>query len=321
MKKIFKKFVAVTLTLAVGAACAQAYPSKSITIVVPFSAGGAVDVATRLLMNHIAAHSGAAIVVENRPGGEGSIAAQAVKRKEADGYTLLAVAPFLVTAPMLRNSPGFATSDFVPVAQMGDGPYVMVATNSLPAKTFKELVKYGLDNPGKLNAAIISEGGTMHMGAETFAVATGVRLQMVPFKGAPDAVPGLVSGDIHFSFVPVSVAAPLLKAGKIRAIAVASPKRLPALPDVPTFHEAGGSPDIVANSWYGVVARKGTPAPVVAWWNAQLNQALNAPKVSQEFQSLGIVPTPGTPQQFGQLLTEEYSRWSREFQRLNIQPK
>lgn len=318
---VIKKTLVLSLALGMGTAFAKEYPSRPITVVVPFSPGGVIDVATRIVVKHVAQQSGAQVVVENKSGGEGVVGAQALTQKNADGYALLAVAPFLVNTPLLRKNSGFATEDFVAVGALADSPFVLVTSSTLPVKSFKDLVAYGLANPDTLNAAMTSEGGTMHMGIAMFMAATGVKMRMIPFKGAPAAVPSLVNGEVQVSFLPASVAKPLLESGRIHGIAVAAPRRLDMLPDIPTLSEAGATGEIYATTWIGLVARRGTDPSIITWWNTRINDALKAPEVIKQMTSLGILPTPGSNDEFAQLLKAEKDVSLREFSRLKIEPK
>jgi len=317
LTRVSALFIGMAMNLAV----AQDYPSRPITVIVPYSAGGVLDVATRLVADDIATRTGATIVVENRTGADGSIGTHAAIRANADGYTLLAVAPFLVTAPMLRKEAGFKTMDFTPIGLLGVGPNIAVTSPSLPVRTLKEFIDYARARPGKLNAAISARGGSMHLGVEVFMDTTGVQMQTIPFRGAPDSLPSLMRGEISFALLPVSVATPLIKAGKLKPLAVASPVRLAALPEVPTMAEAGAPAENAQAVWYALVARAGTPAAAVKWWNDRINEAVKAPRVSEAYSKMSVIPAGRSVEEFASMLKDEERNWSSRFKKLNIQPE
>ncbi|GAA4353774.1 tripartite tricarboxylate transporter substrate binding protein [Variovorax defluvii] len=261
------------------------------------------------------------ILVDNKPGAEGLLGTQVAKRASADGYTLLGTAQYLVTTPMLRTNPGFALSDFTPVAVIGGGPNVIVVSPTLPVKTLKEFIEYARARPGQLNAGTGSRGGSVHLGTETFMHTTGVKMQTVPYKGSPEMIPSLINGQLHFALMPAAVAAPVVKSGKVTALAVGAPVRVALLPDVPSIVEAGSPAETVAFPWYAIVARAGTPAPIVARWNADINAALRSPKVLERLKGIGVVPTSMSVAGFEEMLKDEQARWAKLFRERNIRPE
>ncbi|HSW15916.1 MAG TPA: tripartite tricarboxylate transporter substrate binding protein [Ramlibacter sp.] len=325
MRNVIRRVVVCAVALAcagLGLNTAQAqeskYPRKPVTVVVPYTAGGVVDAATRTVIDAVASRYGVTVIVENKTGADGMIAAQHVKRANADGYTLLAVAPFIVTTPMLRPNASFQTSDFTPVGMLAVGPNLIVTPLATPANSLQEFIDYARKRPGQFNAAISARGGSMHLGTEVFMDVVGVRMLTVPFKGAPDSVTGLVRGDIQFGILPASVAAPLVTSGKLKALAVASPVRLPALPDVPTMIEAGAPKEAVVTTWYGLMARAGTPPSVVTWWNTKINEALKSPQVIEKLQLQSLIAAPYTVPAFGKLLVEEQATWKTMVKKLSL---
>jgi tripartite-type tricarboxylate transporter receptor subunit TctC len=321
MKNAVVRLAGLLFAAAACAAGAQEYPTRPVTVVMPFVAGGVVDVATRVVLEDVATRWPQPIIIDNKPGAEGLIGTQLAKRASADGYTLLGAAQYIVTSPLLRTNPGYALSDFTPVAIIGGGPNVIVTSPSLPVKTLKEFVDYARARPGQLNAATGSRGGSVHLGTETFMQATGIQMQTVPFKGAPDMIPSLVSGQLAFALLPASVAVPVIKAGKVKPLAVAAPVRVALLPEVPTVVEAGFPADSVVFPWYGIMARAGTPAAVVARWNAEINTALHSPKVIERLKGMGVVATAHTIGEFDEMLKQEQARWTKLFRERDIRPE
>jgi tripartite-type tricarboxylate transporter receptor subunit TctC len=191
----------------------------------------------------------------------------------------------------------------------------------LPVKTLKEFVEYARARPGHLNAGTGSRGGSVHLGTETFMSTTGVRMQQVPYKGAPEMIPSLISGQLHFALMPAAVAAPVVKAGKVTALAVGAQVRIAMLPDVPSIIEAGLPAESVVFPWYAIVARAGTPAPIVARWNAEINAALRSPKVLERLKGIGVVPTSLSVASFEEMLKDEHARWAKLFKERNIRPE
>ena len=304
---------AVTLS-----ASAQDYPTRPVTVIMPFVAGGVVDVATRAVLDEIGTHWPQPIIVENKLGAEGLIGTQVAKRANADGYTLLAAAQYIITTPMLRSNAGYALSEFKPVALIGSGPNVIVTSPTLPVRTLREFVDYARARPGKLNAATGSRGGSAHLGAEVFMHTTGIQMQTVPFKSAAEMIPSLISGQLAFALLPASVAAPVVNAGRVKALAVGAPVRVSLLPEVPTVVEAGLPADSVVFPWYGLMARAGTPASIVARWNVEINAALRSPKVIERLKNMGIVPTIQSVEGFDRMLRDEQARWIKLFKERNI---
>lgn len=313
--------VGLLLLTTAAMANAQDYPSRPMTVIMPFVAGGVVDVATRAVLDEVANKMGQPVLVDNKPGAEGLVGTQAAKRAAADGYTLLGTAQYIVTTPMLRNRPGFALSDFTPVALIGGGPNVIVVSPTLPVKTLREFVDYARARPGQLNAGTGSRGGSVHLGTEGFMEMTGVQMQSVPYKGAPEMIPSLISGQLHFALMPAAIAAPVVNSGKVTALAVGAPARVGLMPDVASIVEAGFPVDTIAFPWYAIMARTGTPQPVIARWNAEINAALRSSKVIERLRGLGVVPSSQSVAGFEDMLKDEQMRWATLFRLRNIHPE
>ena len=312
--------IASFTVLPFGSIAQEAYPAKPIRIVVPYPAGGVPDVLTRVVAEKVAASWGQPIVIEAKPGASGNIAALAVKGAPPDGYTLMVAAPFLTINPLLDTNTKFATKDFVPAVLLANSPNLLVVPATLPVNTLKEFVAYAKSRPGKLNTANHGTGTSNHMGTEVFMSVADLDMVMIGYKGQVQSVPDLLSGQIDFMFLASAQAAPFLKSGKLKALAVSADKRLESLPDVPTVGQAG-YPDAVVLPWYGLVAPAGTPTAIVARINAAFTEALKDPEVAKRLHSLYAEPMGGSPADFQRLLTSENTRWADVIKKRNIQPE
>jgi len=294
-------------------AAQQAYPSKPIRMVIPFTPGGSTDVLGRAIGIELGHAWHQPVVVDNLPGAGGSIGADKVAKSPADGYTLLmghigtlAINPSLY--PKLDYDP---VRSFAPVAWVARVPNVLVVHASVPARTLAELVALGKAQPGKLAFGSGGNGSAAHIATEYLKLQTGASFLHVPYRGTAPAVTDLLAGQLQLLFTGAPALLPHIKAGKLRALAVSSPHRIALLPDVPTVAESGvpGTKDFEADQWYGIVAPAGTPAAVVAQLNAQINQALGTPALAERFSAEGAEATPATPEVFGQLIVREIARW------------
>lgn len=270
-------------------------------VMVPFSPGGGTDISARLLANQLGQISGQSFVVDNRPGAGGQIAADAVARANADGYTLLfansgmmAINPWIYK---LANDPATA---FEPVAMFSDLPFVLVASPNVKAKNVQELIALAKAEPGKLTFASSGNGGAPHLSGEIFQEVTGTEMVHVPYKGGGPAIADLMAGHVDLLFASVLETVSSVKAGKIQALAVTGPTRSAALPDVPTFEELGLK-DAQLQSWTAVLAPKGTPPEVVAQLSEWVRQAAEMPDVQEALTSQGAAPHGSTPQELAQV--------------------
>jgi tripartite-type tricarboxylate transporter receptor subunit TctC len=306
--------VAATLIgLGLGAALpAQAqdkYPTRPIKLLVPFPAGGPVDVMGRLIGQRLSSTLGQQVIVENRPGGGSTLAARAAATADPDGYTLLlASAASLAIGPALYNNIGYdpATS-FAPIAFVSSVPYVMVAGLQVPARTVPELVAYAKANPGKLNVGV-PNGAPPHMIAAWFRSVTRTDIVIVPYKGASNVITDLIGGQIELGFETTSVTFGHVHDGRVKALGVARQARLPELPDVPTMIE-GGLTDFIASSWSGIMAPAGTPKDIINRLNAEVNAGLKSPDMQDRFNKLAAEARPGTPEEFAAFITRELPKW------------
>jgi len=306
-------FIAFSAFTASFAWADPAYPSKPIRIIVPFTPGGSPDVLARTIGQKITESTGAAVVVENVPGAGGTIGADRASKAAADGYTLLMghVGTLAVAPSVYPNLPYDPIKSFTPVAWVAKVPNVLVVHPAVPAHNVAELVKYLKANPGKVNYGSGGNGSAAHLAMEYFKLSTQTFVVHVPYRGTAPSVSDAVAGQIQMVFTGAPALIPMIKAGKLRAIAVSSPKRLDSLPDVPTVAESGlkGLEGFEADQWYGLVAPAGTPAAVVQKLNQVVNTNLAAPEIMTRLKTEGATATPTSPEAFGQLIQREIKRW------------
>jgi tripartite-type tricarboxylate transporter receptor subunit TctC len=303
---------ASVLLLAAGSAFAQ-YPNKSIKLIVPYPPGGATDVIGRVLAQRLTTALGQQVVVDNRGGAGGNIGAEAAAKADPDGYTLLmgALTSHSIMATLEKGKLRYDLGkDLVPVAVVGSVPLVWVVTPSLPVKTLQELVAYAKANPGKLSYASSGAGAPQRMCAELFKLKIGADMIHVPYKGSGPAMADLVGGQVLTMCETVPASLQLIKSGKLRALAVTMPERISMLPDVPTAAEAGVSGIEVA-SLFGVMAPAGTPAPIVARLNAEIQKILATPEAQEQLLLQGAYAIRMTPEQSGERIRREISQWAK----------
>ncbi len=307
-------FLVALATLSASPVWAEpAYPSKPIRIIVPFTPGGSPDVLARTIGQKITESTGAAVVIENVPGAGGTIGADRASKAAPDGYTLLMghVGTLAVAPSVYPNLPYDPIKSFAPVAWVAKVPNVLVVHPSVPATNVAELVKYLKANPGKVNYGSGGNGSAAHLAMEYFKLSTQTFVVHVPYRGTAPSVTDAVAGQIQMVFTGAPALIPMVKAGKLRAIAVSSPKRLDSLPDVPTVAESGvkGLEGFEADQWYGLVAPAGTPAAVVQKLNQVVNANLSTPEMVARLKTEGATATATTPEAFGQLIQREIKRW------------
>ena len=301
--------VAGLASLLAAEAQAQPYPNKPIKIIVPLTAGSPVDVVGRLVGNHLSAALRQPVIVENRPGAGATIGAKAVAIADPDGYTLLHTAANHVIAPSaFKNLTYDPFKDFAPVGATATSPFVVVVTPKLPIKTVAELVAYSKANPGTLNWGF-GLGTSPHLIGELFKHLTKADIASIPYKGGANAVTDILAGQIHMNVGTTATIVPLVNAGKLRAIAVIGEGRYADLPDVPTMAESGVP--LSFTFWTGLLAPAATPPDVLQKLNATLNEVLASPELKASMAKLGLLPKPGTPQQFGAFLEAEAREWAQ----------
>jgi tripartite-type tricarboxylate transporter receptor subunit TctC len=289
---------------------ADAYPSRSVRIIVPVPPGGALDINARLIAQWLTDHMGQPFVIENRPGAGTNLGVEAVARAQADGYTLLLIPQSVTTNATLYQHLSFDfIRDIVPIAMISTLPLVMLVNVDNPAKTVPEFVAWAKANPGKVNMASGGTGSASHIGGEFFKTMTGVDMLHVPYKGGAPATTDLMGGTIQVYFSPLPESIGVVKGGKVRALAVTTAKRVASLPDVPTVGES--VPGFEISTWQGIGAPKATPAEIVAALNKEINAGLADPKVKARIIELGGEPSPISTAEFEKRVVEETARWAK----------
>ncbi|OZI40035.1 twin-arginine translocation pathway signal [Bordetella genomosp. 5] len=318
MNRSMRLCAAVALTAFTSLAHA-AWPEKPVKIVVPYPPGGNVDVAARLIAPGLQAALGQPFIVENKPGAGGMIAGEQVARSDPDGYTLFMAAngPLLFSPLIFKREAYKWDRDFAPISSISYTPLVLQVKPALPAKTLGELIELAKKEPGKLNMASPGAGTTNHLVSELLQSLTGARWTTAQYKGNAPATTDLLGGQVDFNFDQISVALPYVKEGRLRALAVTTAKRVPSMPDVPTFAEAGVQ-GMEAATFTGLLAPKGTSPEILAQLSAALTKILAEPGIVQRFADLGAEARGSTPEEFTRYLAAEDARWTPIIQRANI---
>jgi len=290
---------------------AQDYPTKPVRIIVPFAPGGGNDTLARLIAHKLSVNLGEQFIVENRPGGGGITATDQVAHATPDGYTLLLgfVGP-LTMSPAMRKVGYDPLTSFEPISLVAQGYQVLAVNPSVPAKSVSELVALAKSKPGVLNYASGGAGTPLHLVPELFKLAAGVDIVHVPYKGSGPAATAVLAGDAQMMFGSMVATVPQVKSGRLRALAVTSPKRIEALPDVPTLTELGYK-GVEASSWYGIVAPAGTPHPIVAKLSAELAKVVASPDYREALAHHGQEAESSTPEQFREFIRSELEKWTR----------
>jgi tripartite-type tricarboxylate transporter receptor subunit TctC len=301
-------------------AMAQAYPSRPVRIIVGFAAGGGSDIIARLIGQWLSERLGQPFIIENRPGAGTNIAAEAVARTPADGYTLLLVGSSgAVNAAFYDKLKVNVVRDIAPIASISREANVMVVHPSVPAKTVLEFITYAKANPGKISMASSGNGALAHMAGELFKMMTGLNLVHVPYRGGAPALADMLGGQVQIMFPIISSSIEYIRAGKLRALAVTTATRSEALPDIPTVDEF--VPGYEASVWFDLGVPKGTPAEVINKLNKETNAALTDIKIKARMAESGGTVLPGSPADFGKLIAEETEKWNKVVREANIKPE
>jgi tripartite-type tricarboxylate transporter receptor subunit TctC len=319
-----RRTLVLAAALALGGAVpalAQNFPTRPITIIVPASPGGAIDLAARLIGQKMTESWGQAVLVDNKAGATGIIGTDVVAKAAPDGHVLALVASSHAINPSMSKKLPFDTvKSFEPVVQTHVVPLVLVTAPSFPAKDLKELIAYGKANPGKLFFASSGSGGAPHFSGELFKSMTGIDMTHIPYKGSTLAHPDLMSGRVSLMFDTLAATSTQVKAGGLKAYAVTTAERASTLPDVPTMAEAG-LPGYETSTWGGLLAPAGTPRPVVAKLAAEVTRILALPDVRQKLLDAGVEPVGGTPGQFAEFIGKEIDKWAKVAKDAGIQPE
>lgn len=313
------KQVVLLLLMCAGLSLGAASPAQAqgaaaatpVRLVVPYPPGGSADTSARIVAQKMSEALGTQVVIDNRPGGGTVIASEHVARSPADGATLLQINPsHIIVQAAMKNLKFDLARDFAPVSLMAATPLMLVVNPGVPARSVQELVALAKARPGQLNFASGGIGGITHLTGEMFSRGAGISLVHVPYKGSASTVQAIVGGEVTLSFNDIPTYLPLVKAGKLRALAVTSAKRSPDAPDVPTMAELG-YPDIQAEAWFGLLVPAATPKDTIARLNAAVNAAARSPEVRERLAKAGVGAIATTPEAFGAMLAAENDKWSR----------
>jgi tripartite-type tricarboxylate transporter receptor subunit TctC len=293
-------------------AVAQQYPARPVRIYIPFTAGSAADIIARALEPQMREKLGQSLIIDNRGGAGGNIAAELTAKSPADGYSVMmgTVGTHAINYSLYSKLPYHPQRDFTPIALVGESPNILVINPYVPAQSIKELIALGKANPGKLNYGSSGSGTTVHLSAELFSVMTGIKMVHVPYKGASEALTALLSGQTDLQFASLSSGIPLVKAGRLRAFAVTGEKRSPSIPEMPTMSEAA-LPGYAASAWFGLLGPAGMPpAAVTALSNAAL-ASLQTQEVKDRLFASGVELRPMPPDEFTRLIDVEIKKWAQ----------
>ncbi len=295
----------------------EAWPSRPIKILVPFPPGGSVDPLARVVSRRLQEALGQPVIVENRPGGNTIVATDATAKSPADGYTLLMTATSHVTTPLLTQAPFDPIKDFAPVASLSSSDMILVVNPSVPANTLAELIKLAKDKPGTLNYGSAGTGNPNHLAGELFDMMAGVKTTHIPYKGGAPAITDLVGGQVQMAYGSPIIVLPHIRSGRLRAIAVTSPTRMAALPNVPTIAEAG-LPGYSVKIWYGLLAPAGTPKPVVARLGAEIAKIMQMQDVKDVLVSAEMERFALDADQFGAQMSADVDKFRKIITTANI---
>jgi tripartite-type tricarboxylate transporter receptor subunit TctC len=290
-------------------AAAQDYPARPVRFILPFPPGGGTDILGRLIAERLSAGLGQPVVTENRGGAGGNVGAEAAARSAPDGYTIVLCAPSLAISPTLYSRLNYdPVKDFAPISLVATVPNVMITHPSVPAQTLQEFIAHVRDRPEGMNFGSGGNGTSNHLAGELFNIVTGARLVHIPYKGVNLAMQDVLSGRIHLVVIGIPAAAPHVRAGRLRALAVITRERAAALPEVPTAAEAGLK-DFEVTTWYGVLAPAGTPRPIIARLNGELVKIMNAPDMKAKLAASGTDALTSSPEEFAAYLRQEIAKW------------
>src|SRR5918999_2022972 len=296
----------------------EAWPQRPIRFILPFPPGGGTDILGRLIAERLSANLGQPVVTENRGGAGGNVGAEAAARSASDGYTIVLVAPSLAISPSLYSKLNYdPVKDFAPISLVATVPNVMITQASLPVQSLQDFIAFARSKPGALNFGSGGAGTSNHLAGELFNIVTGVKLVHVPYKGVNLAMQDVLAGNVHLVFIGIPAAAPHIKAGKLRALAIVAPQRSQALPEVPTVAEAGLR-DFEVTTWYGVLAPAGTPRPIVTRLNSELVKVMHSPELKERLAATGTEPLTSTPDEFAAYIKREIAKWGEVVRKAGV---
>jgi tripartite-type tricarboxylate transporter receptor subunit TctC len=312
MKKFFLALLCVPLM-----SFAQSYPAKPVRIVVPFAPGGGSDFTARLIATKLSERLGSPFIVENRPGAGGNLGAGEVVKAASDGYTLLLISASYTVNPSVYKLAFDPVNDITPIIQISGGPYVVAVHPSVKANTLAEFVELAKKQPEKLAYGTSGSGSIMHVASEYFLDAAKIKVLHVPYKGTGPALQDTIGGQVQLIFGAIPATLPHVKAGRLRALAVTTSKRVAAAPDLPTVAESG-YPGYEVTNWHGLVGPKGLPKEVVERLNREINALIQSEDMKKRMETEGLEPAGGSPARFGEILKSEAARWAKVVQQAGI---
>ena len=317
MKTLLSGAVLVLAAAAAGTSFSQTYPTKPVRIVAPFAPGGGTDFIARLIAQKLTERLGQQVIVENKPGAGGNLGAEFAVKSPPDGYTLLLIAGSYTVNPSIYKLSFDPVNDISAVVQLSQGPFVVAVHPSVPAKTLKELIDYARKEPDKLSYASAGSGSITHLASELFLDMAKIKIVHVPYKGTGPALNDTIAGNTQLIFGSVATSLQFIKSGRLRGLAVTTPQRIAAAPELPTVGEAG-VPGYQVVLWHGLVGPKGLPAAVVERINQAANDALKSKDVADLLATDGVAPAGGTPQQFRAVIKSDIERWGGVVKQANI---
>ncbi len=319
------RLVAALIALAAADACiAQGtadFPNRPLRLVVPFAPGGTADTISRIVSDRLYVQLGRPVVLDSRPGANSVVGCDIVAQSVPDGHTMILVAAGFAVNPSLRKKlPYDSLRDFAPVGQVGSGPYLLVVHTSVPAATVGEFIAWAKSRPGQVSYASTGIGSPPHLAGELLRTMGGIDILHIPYKGGGAVLPDLLSGRVPVHFSSISTAGPHIRAGRLRAIAMTTPRRAPAMPEVPTFDESGLKGYDVSG-WYGLLVQGKTPPRIVQRINSELQHVLANAEALKRLAQGGIEPKPGTPADFAALIRAEIPKWAKVMKTAGIEPE
>jgi tripartite-type tricarboxylate transporter receptor subunit TctC len=318
MRILFSMAAALSLALTAAPVKAQEFPTKPISLIVPYTAGGPYDILARFMSEALRKKDNVATIVEAKPGGNTLIGIQHTLKQPNDGHTLLiSTLPIMANLILMKN-PGYKYDDFVPVGPVARHPYILFVPASLPVNNLAELVAHGQKNPGKLNIGALSPGGQVQMLADKFVKASKLKIEKIPYKGAAELATALLTGDLQMSFFAYSAGAPFLKDGKLKPIAIANAERSALTPDIPTFKELGMD-GVTGDSWVALFARADTPKPVIAKLQTLITQASKDPEYIAKIRGAGNDPWVVAPDAMNDFIKEDFKFWEPDLRLIEPQ--
>ena len=311
MKNLLKLSLSILALIFAATASAQSFPTKPIKIVVPFPAGGTVDFFARVISTKLSEALGQSVLVENRAGAGGNIAAEAVAKAAPDGYTLLMGSEIIAINTSLYSKIGYdPVKDLAPITLVGTVPNILIVHPGLPVNSVNDLIALAKKTPGKISFASTGQGTSTHLSSELFKLMANVDMLHVPYKGGPPAIADLISGQVNMMFINMPTGIAHVRSGKAKIIAVSSIKRVPQLPDVPTVDQAGVK-GFETSAWSGLYAPAGTPVDIINRLNAEVVKILKQPSVKDQLMAQGAEPVGDTPEEFSRFTLAEISKWAK----------